>query len=77
MSLRQLAPPWVKTDIDATHGERTVHEGMSPMPFGEFVAAAMQELATDEQELKVAGAKLLYAGGVSEKLHATFEQINQ
>lgn len=47
------------------------------MPFGEFVAAAMQELATDEQELKVAGAKLLYAGGVSEKLHATFEQINQ
>jgi len=77
MSLRQLAPPWVKTDLDATHGERTVHEGMSPMPLGEFIAAAMQELATGEQELKVAGAKFLYAGGVSEKLHATFIQINQ
>ena len=47
------------------------------MPLGEFIAAAMQELATEEQELKVAGAKFLYSGGVSEKLHATFEQINQ
>ncbi len=72
----ELAPPWVKTDLDATHSSPTVHEGMSPMPLKDFIAAAMQELATDEDELKVAGAKFLYAGGISDKLYATFEQIN-
>lgn len=72
----ELAPPWVKTDLDATHATPTVHEGMSPMPLNDFIAAAMQELSTDGDELKVAGAKYLYAGGISDKLHATFEQIN-
>ena len=72
----ELAPPWVKTELDATHDAPTVHEGMSPMPLDAFIAAAMEELASDSDELKVAGAKFLYAGGVSEKQAATFEMIN-
>jgi uncharacterized oxidoreductase len=72
----ELAPPWVKTDLDATHGTRTLHEGMSPMPLADFIPAAMHELSTDSHELKVAGAKFLYAGGISDRLHPTFEQIN-
>lgn len=72
----ELAPPWVKTDLDATHGAPTEHDGMQAMPLEDFIAAAMTELATDEDELKVAGAKFLHGGGVSERLYATFEQIN-
>ena len=72
----ELAPPWVKTELDAAHSNPTVHEGMSPMPLDEFIAAAMLELASDEVELKVAGAKFLYAGGISDRLYPTFEQIN-
>ena len=76
VSVLELAPPWVKTDLDAAHGEPTIHEGMSPMPLDAFIAAAMQELSSNETELKVAGAKYLYAGGISDKLYPTFEQIN-
>jgi uncharacterized oxidoreductase len=72
----ELAPPWVKTELDASHGDNTVHEGMSPMLLDEFITAAMAELASDEVELKVAGAKFLYGGGISDRLYATFEQIN-
>ena len=72
----ELAPPWVATELDAAHTTPTVHEGMSPMPLADFIAAAMEELASGGDELKVAGAKFLYAGGVSEKQAATFEMIN-
>lgn len=73
----ELAPPWVATDLDASHRERSAHEGMSPMPLPEFIAAAMQELATENEELLVAGAKFLYDGGISDKLYTVFHQINQ
>jgi uncharacterized oxidoreductase len=76
VSVIELAPPWVKTDLDAAHESPSAHEGMSPMPLDAFIEAAMQELSSDETELKVAGAKFLYGGGVSDKLYATFEQIN-
>jgi len=72
----ELAPPWVKTDLDATHGAPTVHEGMSPMPLPAFIDAAMEELKTGGDELLVAGAKFLYGAGISEKANATFQQIN-
>jgi uncharacterized oxidoreductase len=72
----ELAPPWVATDLDANHEKPTVHEGMSPMPLSEFTAAAMQELATESDELKVAGAKYLYSGGIGSRLYEVFEQIN-
>ena len=71
----ELAPPWVKTNLDALHP--TSHEGMSPMPLADFTAAAMAELGSGEDELKVAGAKFLYGAGVSEKVNAVFAQINQ
>ncbi len=71
----ELAPPWVKTNLDALHP--TSHEGMQPMTLTDFVTAAMQELASAEVELKVAGAKFLYGGGVSDRASAVFEQINQ
>ena len=40
----ELAPPWVSTDLAATHPARTLHEGMRPMPLPDFIAAAMQDL---------------------------------
>lgn len=73
----ELAPPWVATDLDAGQTPPTVHEGMSPMPLPEFIAAAMNELASDGEELPVAGAKFLYASGISDRALATFEQINR
>ena len=77
----ELAPPWVATDLGATHppeampapGSRTAP---GPMPLDAFIAEAMRELATGEDELKVAGAKFLYAGGVGEKQAATIAMIN-
>ena len=72
----ELAPPWVKTDLDASHEARSVHEGMSPMPLDAFIEAAMQELSSDETELKVAGAKFLYAAGIGENLYPTFEKLS-
>ncbi|MCU1306495.1 MAG: short-chain dehydrogenase/reductase [Acidobacteriaceae bacterium] len=73
----ELAPPWVATDLDAHQGVTTTHEGMSPMPIPDFIAAAMQDLSTDAEELPVAGAKFLYSAGVSDRAAATFEQIHQ
>lgn len=72
----ELAPPWVKTDLDATHPERTLPADRAPMPLNEFIAAAMQDLATDQVELKVAGAKFFYSAGIGDRLYPTFEQIN-
>jgi uncharacterized oxidoreductase len=76
VSVIELIPPWVKTDLDSAHATPTANEGMSPMPLEAFIAAAMEELGSNESELKVAGAKFLYAGGISDKLYPTFEQIN-
>lgn len=73
----ELAPPWVKTDLDAQHPARTVHEGMSPMPLPDFIAAAMQALSSDAEELPVAGAKFLHGAGVGKRFAAVFEQINR
>ena len=71
----ELAPPWVKTNLDAL--VPASHQGIQPMPLADFIAAAMAELASGEDELKVAGAKFLYSGGISERAAAVFEQINQ
>jgi uncharacterized oxidoreductase len=72
----ELAPPWVNTDLDANQASPTVHSGMSPMPLPDFVAAAMEELKSDAEELHVAGAKFLYAAGIGERASATFAQMN-
>jgi len=70
----ELAPPWVATDLDAMH--RTSHGEAGPMPLPEFIQAAMEELSSDADELKVAGAKFLYSAGIGNRLTATFDQIN-
>ncbi len=70
----ELAPPWVATDLDAR--QKTIHEGMQPMPLADFIAAAMEDLGSDSQELPVAGAKFLYSSGVSEQVQDTFRRIN-
>jgi uncharacterized oxidoreductase len=72
----ELAPPWVATELDAKHIEPVPNQGMKPMPLADFIAAAMEELASEKQELPVAGAKFLYSGGISERAEATFAQIN-
>jgi uncharacterized oxidoreductase len=75
----ELAPPWVRTDLDAQHpgSVPSSSSGFGPMPLPEFIAAAMQDLATDADELPVAaGAKFLYSAGVSEKAKVVFEQMN-
>lgn len=72
----ELAPPWVKTELDAAHATPTTHEGMSPMPLADFIAAAMADLGTGGVELPVAGARFLYNGGVSEKAAEVFARIN-
>ncbi|HEY0759414.1 MAG TPA: SDR family NAD(P)-dependent oxidoreductase [Acidisarcina sp.] len=73
----ELIPPWVKTDLDVTHPPAMRPDGMSPMPLDQFIAAAMTELAGDEHELKVAGAKYLYSAGVGDRLYSTFNQMNE
>lgn len=73
----ELAPPWVKTELDANQASPTVHSGMSPMPLLDFIAAAMEELKSDAEELHVAGAKFLYDAGIGERASATFAEMNQ
>ncbi len=78
VSVIELAPPWVSTDLDALHKAppESTNGGLRPMPLPDFIAAAMQELASDGQELLVAGAKFLHGAGVSEKCASTFAQMN-
>ena len=71
----ELAPPWVKTDLDTRH-PATAPADRGPMPLDAFIEEAMKEFATGAVQLNVAGAKYLYGGGVSERFQSTFEQIN-
>ena len=73
----ELAPPWVATDLDANHASPTEHDGMKPMPFTDFIAAAVEELSSDRDELPVAGAKFLYSAGLGEKSGVIFAQMNR
>ena len=55
----ELAPPWVKTNLDALNPAS--HEGMQPMPLADFITAAIAELASIRPQLadRVAGAQRL------------------
>lgn len=72
----ELAPPWVKTELDAAHAAPSTHDGMSPMPLDQFIAAAMADLAGGGDELPVAGAKFLHGAGVSPNAAEMFARIN-
>jgi len=73
----ELAPPWVATELDSAHAPQITNTGMTPMPLDAFINAAMVELASDSEELPIAGAKFLHSGGVSEKAAAIFAQLNR
>jgi uncharacterized oxidoreductase len=71
----EVAPPWVATELG---GPSTFEPapGRGPMALDEFVDAAMKDLASDVEELPVAGARYLYRSGVGEGFGAAFEQMN-
>jgi len=73
----ELAPPWVATELDSAHAPQITNTGMKPMPLDAFINAAMVELASDSEELPIAGAKFLHSGGLSEKAAAIFAQLNR
>lgn len=72
----ELAPPWVESDLGAGHSTFAATPGRGPMALDAFIGAAMEDLASDREELAVAGAKFLYGAGVGERAAAVFEQMN-
>jgi uncharacterized oxidoreductase len=72
----ELAPPWVATDLGAGHSTLEAQPGRGPMPLAAFIDAAMEDLASDREELAVAGAKYLYSAGVGERVGEVFAQMN-
>ena len=72
----ELAPPWVATDLGGAHADPEPEPGRGPMPLDAFIEAAMKDLASDAEELPVAGAKFLYGAGVGERFAAVFEDMN-
>jgi uncharacterized oxidoreductase len=73
----ELAPPWVVTDLGGDHTPPVAREGRpGPMPLAGFIEAAMQGLASDVEELPVAGAKFLYDAGVAPGAAAAFGKLN-
>jgi uncharacterized oxidoreductase len=72
----ELAPPWVATDLGAGHSTLEAQPGRGPMPLAAFIDAAMEDLASDREELAVAGARFLYSAGVGERVGEVFAQMN-
>jgi uncharacterized oxidoreductase len=72
----EVAPPWVATDLGSGHSTLVAEPGRGPMPLAAFIDAAMEDLASDREELAVAGAKFLYGAGVGEKAAEVFGQMN-
>jgi uncharacterized oxidoreductase len=73
----EIAPPWVATELGGNHVNQFIPEpGRGPMPLAAFIDATMADLASDQEELPVAGAKFLYQAGVGEKAADVFGQIN-
>ncbi len=71
----EVAPPWVATDLGGPN-TFVAEEGRGPMPLDDFINAAMKDLASDSEELPVAGARWLYKSGVGEGFAAAFEGMN-
>jgi uncharacterized oxidoreductase len=72
----EVIPPWVATDLGAGHSTFVAEPGRGPMPLDAFIEATMLDLASDREELAVAGAKYLYSSGVGEKAGVVFGQMN-
>ena len=72
----ELAPPWVATNLGGPATSEPT-PGRGPMGLDEFIAAAMKDLASDAEELPVAGARHLYRSGVAEGFNAAFQEMNR
>jgi uncharacterized oxidoreductase len=72
----EVAPPWVESDLGAGHSTFVASPGPGPMPLDAFIEAATKDLASDREELPVAGARYLYSSGVGEGFGAAFKAMN-
>ena len=73
----ELIPPWVATDLGATHPDSAIPAGdRKPMPLAAFITAAMEELASGKDELPVAEARFLHGAAVGERAAGVFGMIN-
>ena len=71
----EVAPPWVATELGGP-GAFVAEGARGPMALDAFVAAAMKDLASNVEELPVAGARWLYRSGVGEGFAGAFGEMN-
>jgi uncharacterized oxidoreductase len=72
----ELVPPWVETDLAAAQPEQADHGEMKPMPLANFIAGAMEALATDGVELPIANARFLHDSAVAPQAAEVFAMVN-
>jgi uncharacterized oxidoreductase len=72
VSVIELIPPWVDTDL--TPGPRP-RGGRQPMPLPQFIAEAIEGLAGDAVEIPVGDAKSLYAAAGSGAFAQVFSRM--
>jgi uncharacterized oxidoreductase len=71
----EVIPPWVATELGETPTLEFV-PGRGPMALDAFIEASMNDLASNAEELPVAGAKYLHRAGVGERFGEAFEGMN-
>ena len=72
----ELIPPYVETELGGPR--KTVGPGgPQPMPLPDFIAQAMQELASGNDEIAIGDAKNLVAAANSETLKKVFAGMNR
>jgi uncharacterized oxidoreductase len=72
----ELIPPYVATDLGGPR-KTVAPGGPQPMPLQDFIAQAMQELATESDELAIGDAKNLVAATNPEILKKVFAGMNR
>jgi uncharacterized oxidoreductase len=72
----ELVPPWVGTELAAAQPEQADHGEMKPMPLADFIAGAMEALATDGVELPIANAHFLHDSAVAPQAAEVFAMVN-
>jgi uncharacterized oxidoreductase len=69
----ELIPPWVDTNLDQG---RPRPAAPRPMPLAQFIAAAMEGLAGDADEVPVGDAKFLYSASAGDAFTKAFARMN-
>lgn len=73
IKVMELIPPYVATELG---GPRKTVAGPPPMPLDSFIEQTMAALATDADEIAIAGAKDLAAAAGAESVKAVFSRMN-